>query len=467
MMEHLSWSIRRGLARRLVLLPILVLSAGLSGCAALTNPVGDAVPVRRLSPELLGEPREELQQIPLTLLRQQPPDAYRIGPEDILGVYIEGVLPAVAVGQNPPAPPVYFPTQVNPLGRRLPPAVGFPFPVRKDGTISLPQVDPILIQGKTVAEAQDIVRDVYIKKELLPKGRERVIVTLMQQRQYRVMVFRQEAGGFTTTGVGNIISSANKRNTGHFVDLAAYENDVLTALAQTGGLPALDVFNMVIIFKGGMHAPGLVEKLQKLPPGEKAKALAALHDEVVQIPLRLPPGEPIPFRPEDVILNSGDVVFLEARDAELFYTAGLLPPGEFVLPRDYDLDVVRAIAQVKGPLVNGAFSTSNLAGLLIQPGIGNPSPSSLVVLRQIPGGGQVPILVDLNRALRDPRERILVQAGDTLILQERPSEALTRYITQTFFNFSLTWEAIRGSRVAGVVDITAPQGGIGRIGIDR
>jgi hypothetical protein len=54
------------------------------------------------------------------------------------------------------------------------------------------------------------------------------------------------------------------------------------------------------------------------------------------------------------------------------------------------------------------------------------------VLRQTPSGGQVNIKVDLNKAMRDPRENILVQAGDVLIMQETPDEAVTRYFTQVF-----------------------------------
>ncbi len=50
------------------------------------------------------------------------------------------------------------------------------------------------------------------------------------------------------------------------------------------------------------------------------------------------------FRPEDIILEEGDVVYIESRDAEVFYTGGLLPGGEFPIPRDYDLDVLGAMA---------------------------------------------------------------------------------------------------------------------------
>src|SRR5581483_7312216 len=124
--------------------------------------------------------------------------------------------------------------------------------------------------------------------------------------------------------------------------------------------------------------------------------------------------------------------------------------------RDHDLDVLEAISRVHGPLFNGAFGGSNLTGNLVAPGIGGPSPSLLVVLRRTPGGGQVPIVVDLRDALRHPEERLLVRAGDVLILQEKPSEALARYFTQTFFNFDLVWEAIHSPSATGIVDISTP-----------
>ncbi len=61
---------------------------------------------------------------------------------------------------------------------------------------------------------------------------------------------------------------------------------------------------------------------------------------ILKIPLRLPPGVIPSFRPDDVILKDGDVVYIESRDAEVFYTGGLLPGGEYQIPRDYDLDVL-------------------------------------------------------------------------------------------------------------------------------
>ena len=80
--------------------------------------------------------------------------------------------------------------------------------------------------------------------------------------------------------------------------------------------------------------------------------------------------------------------------------------------------------------------------------MGNPSSTLLVVVRRTPNCGQIPIVVDLGEALRHPQERILVQAGDLLLLQEKPSEALARYFYQTFFNFNLFWQVFRSSTAA-------------------
>lgn len=411
-----------------------VLSSFLTGCAALTNPVAQGIPVSRLPPEALGDPKQDKFTIDLSQLRQTPPATYRLEAGDVLGIYVEGVLPATAPGQVPPIPPVYFPAQVNSLGRRLPPAVGFPFPVHEDGTVAPPLLAPVSVKDLTISEAEEKIRGLYRKEKLLGT-RASVLVTLMQQRQYRVMVLRQETGGFTSAAAGGLVVTSTKRGNGNTVDLAAYENDVLSAMNLTGGLPGLDAYNRIIVFKGGSRKSGLMEKLEATP-GVDPRTLATGGEQIIDIPLRIRKGEKLPITESDIILQTGDVVFLEGRDREVFYAGGLLPPGEYILPRDYDLDVVKAISFVKGPLVNGASATSNLSGTLIANGLGGPSPSLLTVLRRTKEGGQITIRVDLNRALQDPRERILVQAADVLILQETPEEAITRYVTQMFtFDF--------------------------------
>jgi hypothetical protein len=426
------------------------------GCAAITNPVANGIPVRLLPPELLAGPvKESLETIPLTLLKQPPPKVYQLGPHDVLGIFIEGVLPATAPDAGRSDPPVYFPSQIDPLNTGLQPALGFPIPVGADGTIALPLIEPVPVNGLSVTEATAAIKEAYLKKQILQPGRERVFVTLMQPRRTRVTVFRQEVGGLVSNVRGFIATSTTKRGVAASVDLRAYENDVLTAIRETGGLPGLDVYDAIFIFRGSQSNPALLSAVESLSPGQEVRCLADLAPEVVVIPTRLDPHAPLPFRPEDIILSEGDVVFLEARAIELFYTGGLLPSGEYILPRDYDLDVIEAVAQVKGSLLSGAFAGSNLSGLLVQPGLGNPSPSHLTVIRKTPGGGQVPIVVDLNRALTDPRERIIVRPSDVLILQESPDEAIARYFSQTF-NFRLFSRIIETSTTKGDAVLSAP-----------
>ena len=428
----------------------------LTGCAAFTNPVANGIPVRRLPTELLSSPRREgLETVPLSMLRMRQPPEYLIGPGDVLGVFVPGIFPMTIEGQDLPTPPVNFPSRIDPIAAGLPPSMGYPFTVRSDGTLPLPLVDPIRVEGMTVEQAHDAIRRTFREKGLLQPSRDGVYLSLMQPRQIRVLVFRQEVGGFASGGRGDIATSSVKQGTGHIVDLRAYENDVLTALSLTGGLPGLDTYDSVFIFRSGMDKPHLTGALRGVAPEEIPAKAAELGVEVVRLPTRWPPNEPLPFGPQDVELAPGDVVFIESRTRDFFYTGGLLPRGEFQLPRDYDLDVVEAVAQVRGTLLNGAFGGNNLNGLLIQPGIGNPNPTSLTVIRRTPGGGQVAILVDLNRALKDPRERILVQPGDVLILQETRGEAFARYFTNVF-NFGFISNVIQRSSTTGTTVLNVP-----------
>ena len=177
--------------------------------------------------------------------------------------------------------------------------------------------------------------------------------------------------------------------------------------------------------------------------------------QAVRIPLRLLPGSPPPLKPEDVILRDGDIVLIEARDTEFYYTTGLLPGLQIPIPRDYDLDVIEAITQVGGTLVAGGINGNNLSGGLVGGGVGAPSPSLLTILRRLPDGRQVPIRVDLNDAMRDPRENILVQSGDILVLQETPGEALARYISG-IYNLNIITQFLNRGSATGVATVSVP-----------
>jgi protein involved in polysaccharide export with SLBB domain len=427
---------------------VLFCLALLNGCAAFTNPVAEGVPVRRLPPELLGRSIAEERPLPLPLLRQTPPEVYRVGPGDVLGVYVEGIL-----GDRTQPPPVRYAEQGN-----LPPAFGYPLPVREDGTLPLPLIKPLNVQGMTIAEVQEAVRRAYtIPKEILKPGSERIVVTLQRPRQYHVLVVREDAGAAVTgqNVVGSFTTTTTvigppRRGTGYALDLPAYENDVLNALARTGGLPGREAVNEVVIQRGAGRGgwPAVM-------PDPDCPQTAGGAGQTVRIPLRLRPGEPLNFTADDIILRDGDIVSIRAREADLFYTGGLLGTGEYVLPRDYDLDVVEAVARVRGPLINGGINQNNFTGQVVNVGIGNPSPSLLSVVRRTADGGQEVIRVDLNRAMQDPRERILVKAGDVLVLQETMGEAFARYFT-TNFRLNFLGTIIRQRDLIGTATATLP-----------
>jgi hypothetical protein len=236
------------------------------------------------------------------------------------------------------------------------------------------------------------------------------------------------------------------------LDLPAYENDVLNALTRTGGLPGFEAENEVIIERGAFRGRG---DMGPQPPEQMLNDIQGRGTQTIRIPLRVRPETPITTRPEDVILESGDAVIVRVRRGELFYTGGLLPSRAFPLPRDRDLDVLQALALVGSPLINGGFNANNLNGNLVQSGIGFPSPSQVTVLRRTSDGSQIPILVNLNLAFRDPRERINIQPGDFIVLQQTYGEALAQYITTNLrLNFLGTF--IRERDLLGTGNLNLP-----------
>lgn len=466
----------------------------LSGCAAF-RPL-EGVPARYLGDEYKLGDRNDKQTIDLGLLRRDKPPAHIVDSGDVLAVYIEGEL-----GDRGQVPPVFLPTNGD---RDMNPAFGFPIPVRDDGTISLPLIGSISVRGMTVMQIEQLLRHKYlVERQLLNPEAERILVSLQRPRQYRVLVIRQEAGNDLQAagGPGQINLGLLKRGNGRVVSLPIYENDVLHALAETGGLPGLDAENAIYIIRrepvaplpagaGGhsppravvrgqspdMHgfpppgagypsqgvmgpampqAPGWPAESPMLPPGgmmpvedwsRQYGALPSLHGNefdarrVVRIPIRLGPGEEIDVRQADVILHDGDIVFIESRDTEVFYTGGLLGGGQYTLPRDYDLNILEAIAIAQGTRAGGgggSRSQSSPGGVSALNADVSISGSSVVVLRPMPDGSQLTIHIDIYRALRDPAERVVIQPGDYILLQYTKIEAIGAFVERHLFEGAL------------------------------
>ncbi len=572
----------RGVARQKSLyagMSLLMMFA--AGCAAF-HPL-DGIPADCLPPELNQAYRSSQQTIDLSLLGQTPSRDYRVDSGDILAVYIQGVLGG---GERTEAPPVMF--QPDP---RYLSSAGYPIQVRGNGTISLPLVKPISVQGMTLTEVEDLIRKTYTEdNKILQPNREHILVSLQQPRMYRVLVLRDEQvtprqNSQTTFGY----TSTEPTKRGQVVELRASENDVLHALAATGGLPNLDAENAVYIIRQNRNVAGNVppapqalknpwtqqSKNAKKPsvdiaalmakkddkngvknalrlignsnetaarepspgdawwrtseptlrhrveefwkvssqiskpmlkqpteeawwdekPGSRAKSSAngtrrskdsiqtmsgervvqtdawwaapgaadedqmpvsegrvtagpvtfqtddatILNPRILRIPVRLTPGEQANFNPEDVVLQDGDVVFIEAREDEFFYTSGLLGGGQYPLPRDYDLDLLGALSIVQSQ-VNTAHHgrTRNVGGMSVLNQDVAVGASRVIIRRKTCDNKVISVEVNLNKTVRAPENRIFIQPGDYVILEYTKPEAVAawteRFVLEPFLS---------------------------------
>lgn len=428
-----------------------VFAAGLfvatfAGCTSLTQPI-DGIPANRLPREFFPEPKNNLVPVDISLLSIEPPRDYELGAGDILGVYIEGVLPFNSPDQPPEPPPVNFPGQES----VLPPSIGFPIPVQDDGTLSLPLIEPLDVEGLTLDQVRDAIRDAYIDEDILRPEKARPIVTMIKERTYDVIVVREDSQSFAgnnntlrtqSLSAAYLLGGSDRSATGGLVRLPAYQNDILHALVETGGLPGVNAKNEVRLLRATRADQRKRAQFLQQWYAEQERASVdpcycppELPDDpsIIKIPLRVKPGVIPNIAESDVTLQDGDIVYIESRETEVFYTGGLLRGGQFPIPRDYDLDVLGAIAIAGGAIGGTAQSFgTNIAGT----STGVP-PGRLYILRQTPCNGQVAIEVDLVKAVNDPRSRPLIQPGDSLILQYKPEEELINFGISTFFTFGI------------------------------
>ena len=419
---------------RLAALAAIMVSLTASGCTSILSPI-QSIPAERVPPQFLAEPQANKTNIDPARLSQPVPKNYLLDENDVLGVFVEGVL-----GEFDSAPPV----QQNP-GSDLPPAIGFPIPVRQDGTLSMPLVDPIPVRGLTIQQAEQMVTRAYRggPDPILKEGR--IIVTLLRKRTYRVFVIRQDNSqsaqgqNFQGRGQAGIINNrSDESSRGMVLQMPAYQNDVLNALTQTGGLPGLNAKSEIRILRGDRTQIAQRDREVRefyrtnSPDQFPYGVIPTVPDETntIKIETRLRPGQIPSFQPEDIILRDGDILFIDSRDTEVYYTGGLLGGGERLLPRDYDLDVLSAVSLAG---VNVGTQQGGVAGN----GNTRVPPTELIVLRRLPASRQIAIRVDLNEAINDPRSRLLIVPGDTLILRFKPQEELANFAISTFFTFGV------------------------------
>lgn len=444
-------SVSRKRNRLLSLLLLIVGSGSMTGCSTITTPIS-GIPASRIPPQFLAEPKNNYVPIDIGRLSQPPPRQYLLDGGDILGVYVEGVFPFTPPDQPPEPPPVNFPQENS----TLPPSLGFPTAIQEDGTIALPLIRPVNVRGMTVEQVREVIRNEYLRAQILQEEDGQVltpIVTLIQERTYNVTVVRQDVAGRSGIGASSqytrqgYLRGSDESASGDVIKLPAYQNDVLHALMETGGLPGLNAKNEVKILKASRYKPAerdlfvqnFYQHYYAHPDPCGCPPPLPEDPNIIRIPMRLPPGVLPSIRPEDVILEDGDIVMIDSRDAEVFYTGGMLPGGEWPIPRDYDLDVLGAMAIAGGGIAssgNGMMGAGGAFGNLTN-SIGGVPPGRIYILRKTPCNGQINIEVDLARAINNPRERILIQPGDTLILRFKPEEELLNFGLGTFFTFGI------------------------------
>lgn len=423
--------------RRLTGMVAVAAACSLAGCTAVLSPI-DSVPVERIPPQFLAEPQADKVNIDVSRLRQTKPEFYLLDSEDVLGVFVEGVL-----GNFDEAPPVQLPEPES----DLPPTIGYPVPVREDGTISLPLVKPIHVRGLNLQQAEQLITRTYREGDQpILKDDGRIIVTLMRERTYRVFVVRQDntnfqSGSLNAGRYGRAVTDRSDQSSrGFILQMPAYKNDLMNALLQTGGMPGVNAKSEVRILRGNrleieQRDREVAEFYRTHGPDEfPYGVLPAVQDEsnVIKVPTRIRPTDVPQFRTEDIILRDGDVVYVDTRETEVYYTGGLLAGGEWPLPRDYDLDVLGAISIAGTGIGANRQAMGNPLG-----GTSSVVPSELIVLRKLPGNRQIAIRVDVTRAINDPRSRLLVKSGDTLILRYKPQEELANFAIASFFTYGI------------------------------
>lgn len=370
-------------------------------------------------------------------LRQDPPDAYRLGPKDTIGLYVESV-----TGSATDSPPIHIP----PEGTNLPPAVGYPYTIRDDGTLSLPSILGALnVEGMTLMEAEQAIRSAYVDVQRIVTPNAKISVSLIRPRTYHVVVIREDVSLDTvrdyniSQGKGNSFVGRENRGSAKTVDMWAYQNDVLNALNLTGGMPSLTAKNEVIVLRGAFAeaqgANGLLSNYSN-----NGSVYANGNPNIVRIQLRAVPGQPLPdLSQDDIILKDGDVVVIQSRDAEVFYTGGLLPGGMFPIPRDFDLDVFGAMSMAGGSVAVAAGGSSTVRNT----GVGTiVPPTRLLVIREINGYRRA-IKIDMKQGLIDKSQCIPIQPNDLILLEYTPSEVVLNMFLSTFslrLDMSSLWD---------------------------
>ncbi|MEN1681939.1 MAG: polysaccharide biosynthesis/export family protein [Planctomycetota bacterium] len=401
---------------------LLLAAAALASTGCITSGK-KGISVGQMQPCWLAEPKACKRPIDFTMLRRRPVDYHVIAERDTLGVYVEGILSGEEISSGGRELPRYDLVQDDPDRAVQSPVIGQPVLVQPDGTLHLPLIDPVPVTGLTLQQLADRIRTTYIQAGVLKDdpNKSYVQVSLIKARTNRILVLREDSPATNTELIRRDTYVLSKRGSSQVVTLPENESDLLHALVASGGLPGEDARNEVWILRGGganwQHAA------QQFDAGVQAGKInpMAPGSGYTVIPLRHRCGAALPFTPDDVTLAEGDIIFVEKRIEEVFYTGGVLQAGQIPLPRDEDIDILEAVALAN--IGVGGPAGINAAASQFRSGPGNVvPPTRALVIRKLPGGDQVKIDVDLRKAVNNAEERILIQPEDFIMVEYRGHE---------------------------------------------
>ncbi|MEX0820244.1 MAG: polysaccharide biosynthesis/export family protein [Pirellulaceae bacterium] len=348
----------------------------------------------------------------LSTLTITPPRDYLLGPNDVLEVTIPGL---------------YDQAEVKPLRVQ----------VMADGTVHLPLIGSVPVQGKNLVDAQRTISGAYAQGFIVEP---RISVVLADKSTSSVLVLGQvkQPGTYALPKYENDIGHA----LGAALGLTDEAGDYIEVHRQ---LPASHPATMPSHQQYGRQAPS-TQRFARLPRTDEQMMPAVSHEnsfdgpftgplrqdvetrepQILRIPLRDLHGQAL--NPQEIVLGPGDVVVVPDRRHEVFYVVGALNPTNtvrftvgnrerelgvgFMLPRDREIDVVTAVA---------------MAGYI------DPihSPTTVTVHRVGPDFQPMLLHVDLIKARYDYRETILVQPGDIIYLNPDHHWWWRRFIDRT------------------------------------
>ncbi len=275
-------------------------------------PQNDASPKNAPVPKLAeqaGDVSNKLKTVSFLSLQRPPMEVYRLAPGDTIGLVIDGIL-----GDTQQIVPVQ--QRENP---DVPLAIGYPVVVREDSTISLPQIPPFKVTGFSIAELESALRREYTsERKIVSPQRFSCMVTLMRKRNVRVVVIREDVSPDSSSlnkAGASPSNSGPKRSSAQVLDLPYGNNDLLTALVRTGGIPGASAADEVIIerIRPASHAAKNAETQVSIKNGS-GDASAKYITQTLHIPLKLRANARVSFTEDDISFENGDIVYVRARD---------------------------------------------------------------------------------------------------------------------------------------------------------